>query len=145
LTVDASSSPPASPSPSAPATAALRAIVEGDDEDDEDDPAPAVADSTSIQHQETILTFALANVEAAKGDPTIKWSERAALATSATQAIRNLARLRGEASLTPNQIMRAPEFTKIMAALEEALAPFGAPALKAVATALRAIEGIPST
>jgi hypothetical protein len=109
---------------------------------DEDDGAPSAADGTSIVHQQRILDFALDNIEAARDDGGVKWSERAALATSATMAIRSLARLRGEAELGEGQILRSKAFARVMVAVEGALAPFGAEPLKAVATALRGIGGV---
>lgn len=116
-------------------SAKLRAAIDAELE-------PLPADLTGSQFQQEILREAIRNLRRAERDPNVTPREKAALAASATNAIRHLAKLRGEVEVTATQILRSRCFAEIMTAIEEGLASFGRPEiLEAVSTRLKAIEG----
>jgi hypothetical protein len=98
-------------------------------------------DLSSVQFQEEVLRSAIRNMRRAEKEQDIKPREKAALATSVTQAIRNLSRLRGEGDLTGAQIVRSRKFREIMVAIADALSSFGRPEiLEAIVARLERIE-----
>src|SRR5580658_9495470 len=75
------------------------------------------SDLSGAQFQQEIFREAIRNMRRGERDPDVTPREKAALASSATQAARALAKLRGEFEVTGAQILRSRKFGEIMTAI----------------------------